>query len=260
MQEVDAKLKILRKILDNNDFISIKQEADMVANSERTYNDILCTRLNCIISLLNRLDYSFQLCKNDECEYIFSYSSIVAEVINSLRTWEYIVLDEYAYEGFFDEMKQLEEQDGKIDSEKKIAVMKNYVPSYLNIHNMDNENILSLFFDEDNQESRVYYVNILHNSYLLRLIKDKIIDDKYIAYLDEPMLLYPYNAASTYDESNSTLCWLTGWDEFYDNSPLENMYLNWRFIFTLIYIDICCSKHYLKPMKDYLDTKEYRYF
>lgn len=261
MQDMETKLKILETILNNCDNFFIGDEATMVSELEKQYEYATPVRLNCILDLLEKLEYSVALCDKDEVEYIFYFNSIIDEIFSSLRTWSFCSIDEEAHYEFNNELEQMKEESCEDSDVKNFdSLVKDFVPPYFNMDVEKNKKLAYFIFDKDNFNSCMYSLNILYNPYLSKLIEDRLIKTEYLEYLTEPMLLYPYDMSSTYDSNGSTISWLTGWDEFYDCVPLENIYLNWRFIFVVIYIDICCSKYYMEPMQDYCDSNNCRYF
>ena len=73
MQDMETKLKILETILNNCDNFFIGDEATMVSELEKQYEYATPVRLNCILALLEKLEYSVALCDKDEVEYIFYF-------------------------------------------------------------------------------------------------------------------------------------------------------------------------------------------
>jgi len=143
----------------------------------------------------------------------------------------------------------------KEDVEKNL---KSNLPHFFDLKIPENKDILDFLIDISFHTDSEFVLNIFHNPYLNDMIEKRMVDVNCLEALKYPMLIFPYGIRSSYDSSQKVISWLTGWDEG-SLFSYTLAFLQWRFIFSILYVDTCYQIHYVDDKQTFKDYNGFIY-
>lgn len=217
--------------------------ADDVENST-----MLIMKHNLIIFMLKKLGYNFALLDKEENNYFEGdVDYIYSTLFLNLKSWKLIQLNSMDYSYMVNETKE--------DVEKSL---KSNLPHFFDLKIPENKDILDFLIDISFHTDSGFILNIFHNPYLNDMIEKRMVDVNCLEGLKYPMLIFPYGIRSSYDSSQKVISWLTGWDEG-SSFSFTLAFLQWRFIFSILYVDTCYQIHYVDDKQTFKDYNRFIY-
>lgn len=206
---------------------------------------------NLIVHLLRKIEYKFNLLDIKDMDYFETeMDDMYYTLFQNMESWQFDVIEILEFDGLTDS-EEVAEKICRKELEESFSL-------FFDVTDNEVSSMIDYLTEHSLYTNDSYNANILYNPYLNEMIDKKMVDVNCLKGLEHTMLIFPYEANGFYDAERQTLCWLTGWEEGCGMCYTDT-FLHWRFIFTILYVEICYKINYKKNTNVYVDDKGFTY-